>query len=220
MIGTVPPSALQAAPVTYDERGEHRKTITDAISSGSAKPSERPAGPDRLQHLVPRLPALLGLLVGEPARREPGVAQRRPRRDRVAADPVLRVEVGHEPRQRQHRGLGHRVVRHPRGWALAGRRGHVHDHTLAALAHPGQHRLDRADEAHHVQLPHGLPLLLGQLVELGQIRVADVVHEHVDRADLGLRAADQLRGSVRVTEIHGHMQRLAHARALPRGASR
>jgi hypothetical protein len=32
MIGTVPPSALHAAPVTYDARSEHRKTITAAIS--------------------------------------------------------------------------------------------------------------------------------------------------------------------------------------------
>src|SRR5690349_11670393 len=34
--GTVPPSTPQAAPVTYDARGEHRKAITAAISSGSA----------------------------------------------------------------------------------------------------------------------------------------------------------------------------------------
>ena len=44
MIGTVPPSALQAAPVTYDARSEPRKTITAAISSGRAsRPSGRPA---------------------------------------------------------------------------------------------------------------------------------------------------------------------------------
>src|SRR6478736_4698926 len=33
--GTVPPSALQAAPVTYEDRGEHRKAITAAIWSAS-----------------------------------------------------------------------------------------------------------------------------------------------------------------------------------------
>ena len=44
MIGTVPPSALQAAPVTYDARSEQRKTMTEAISSGRAsRPSGRPA---------------------------------------------------------------------------------------------------------------------------------------------------------------------------------
>src|SRR3954470_710095 len=44
MIGTVPPSALHAAPVTYDARGEHKNATTEAISSGSARrPSGRPA---------------------------------------------------------------------------------------------------------------------------------------------------------------------------------
>src|SRR5204862_6296218 len=44
MIGTVPPSALHAAPVTYEARSEQRKAITEAISSGSAsRPSGRPA---------------------------------------------------------------------------------------------------------------------------------------------------------------------------------
>ena len=44
MMGTVPPSALHAAPVTYEARSEQRKTITDAISSGRAsRPSGRPA---------------------------------------------------------------------------------------------------------------------------------------------------------------------------------
>ena len=36
MIGTVPPSALHAAPVTYEARSEQRNAITAAISSGSA----------------------------------------------------------------------------------------------------------------------------------------------------------------------------------------
>jgi hypothetical protein len=44
MIGTVPPSADQAAPVTYEARSEARNAITAAISSGSARrPSGRPA---------------------------------------------------------------------------------------------------------------------------------------------------------------------------------
>src|SRR2546423_9903463 len=44
MIGTVPPSALQAEPVTYEARSEHRKQITPAISAGSARrPRGRPA---------------------------------------------------------------------------------------------------------------------------------------------------------------------------------
>ena len=44
MMGTVPPSALQAAPVTYEERSEQRNTITEAISSARAsRPSGLPA---------------------------------------------------------------------------------------------------------------------------------------------------------------------------------
>src|SRR6185312_6853311 len=41
MMGTVPPSALHAAPVTYEARSEHRNTTTEAISSGWAS---RPSG--------------------------------------------------------------------------------------------------------------------------------------------------------------------------------
>ena len=83
MIGTVPPSALHAAPVTYDARSEQRKTITAAISSGRASRPERPPGADLREHLVS-----VALLLGEPARAEPGVGRRRPRRDGVAADAV------------------------------------------------------------------------------------------------------------------------------------
>jgi hypothetical protein len=61
MIGTVPPSALQAAPVTYDVRSEQRKTITAAISSGSAsRPSGRPAPTDLGEHLIARALLLVG----------------------------------------------------------------------------------------------------------------------------------------------------------------
>ena len=63
MIGTVPPSALHAAPVTYEARSEQRKTTTLAISSGVAETSERPPRADLLEHLV----AVTALLVGEPA---------------------------------------------------------------------------------------------------------------------------------------------------------
>ena len=67
MIGTVPPSALQAAPVTYEARSEQRKAITAAISLGLGEPAERPARADRGEHLVARLACARGLLVGEPA---------------------------------------------------------------------------------------------------------------------------------------------------------
>jgi len=53
-------------------RSEHRKTITAAISSGSA--SRRAGGLSLpLEHVVARLSGALRLLVGEAAGREPGL---------------------------------------------------------------------------------------------------------------------------------------------------
>ena len=84
MIGTVPPSTDQAAPVTYARAAEQRNTITAAISPGSAsRPSGRPAA-DLRQHLV-----AVALLLGEPALAEPRLGRGRPRRHGVAADAVL-----------------------------------------------------------------------------------------------------------------------------------
>ena len=57
--------------------------------------------------------------------------------------PVLRVEVGDEPREREHGRLRDRVVRHPGRRALARRRGDVDDRAGAALAHAGQRGADR-----------------------------------------------------------------------------
>ena len=78
--------------------------------------------------------------------------------DGVAADPVLRVQVGDEPREREHGRLRHGVVRHPRRGPLPGGRGDVDDHAAAALAHPRQRSADRPHVAHDVELPHLVPL--------------------------------------------------------------
>ena len=43
MIGTVPPSALHAAPVTYDARSEQRKAIARDLV-GLREPAERSTG--------------------------------------------------------------------------------------------------------------------------------------------------------------------------------
>ena len=127
MIGTVPPSALQAAPVTYEERSEQRNTITEAISSGASESSERPSRADLREHLV-----TIALLIRKTAVTEPCVRLGRPGRDGVAADAVLCVQVGDETRQRQDRGLRDRVVRHAGGRPLAGGRGDVDDDTAAS----------------------------------------------------------------------------------------
>ena len=55
--------------------------------------------------------------------------------------------------------------------------------------HRRQHGADRADVAHDVQLPELVPLLVGDLLERALVRDADVVHEHVDAAELGFGLA-------------------------------
>ena len=75
MIGTVPPSALHAAPVTYDgavgaEEDDHGGDLL-----GLGEPAERPAGADLREHLV----AVAALLVGESALAQPRVGRGRAR---------------------------------------------------------------------------------------------------------------------------------------------
>ena len=207
MIGTVPPSALQAAPVTYDARSEARKAITAAISSGSARrPNGRP---------LPTASSTSSWTYrrGPPAGRQghPRRAMHRRRRsgrDRVAADPIPGIEIRHEPGGQRGR-LRDRIVRHRGRGPLPGSRRNVHHYAATPLAHPRQDRANRPDEAHHVQLPHLVPLLVGDLVERKLIRDADVVHEHVDRPELGLGLADQHGGRIRFGEIAGHTERSA-----------
>ena len=111
-----------------------------AISSGSAsRPSGRPA-PTFGEHLV----AAAALLVGEASSPSHGVGRGRPGRDCVAADSVARVEVGDEPREREHGRLRHRVVRHPGRRPLARGRGDVDDHAPRAPADAGARRGSRA----------------------------------------------------------------------------
>jgi len=43
------------------------------------------------------------------------------------------------------------------------------------MLHSGKNGADTADVAHDVQLPHGIPLLVGQLLESDLIGLADVV---------------------------------------------
>ena len=64
MIGTVPPSADQAAPVTYEARVGAGGTRSRGDLLGLGQPPQRPAGADLREHLV-----AVALLLREPARR-------------------------------------------------------------------------------------------------------------------------------------------------------
>ncbi len=65
MIGTVPPSALHAAPVTYEApvRAEERDHVRDLL--GLREAAQRPALRDGLEHLLAGLAGPGRLLVGE-----------------------------------------------------------------------------------------------------------------------------------------------------------
>ena len=183
MTGTVPPSALHAAPVTYDDRSEHRKTITAAISSGvPSRPSGRPAD-DLCEHRL-----AVALLVGQATVADPRLAGGGSRRDRVAAHPVLRVHVRHQPRERQQPGLHHGVLGQRRGRPLAGGRRHVDDRASPALDEQRQHRACGSDRAHQVQLERSLPVRVRQLGQRANRRPADVVDEAVHLPEARVRS--------------------------------
>ena len=74
-----------------------------------------------------------------------------------------------------------------------------------------QRRANRPDVAHHVQLPHLVPLRVRDRIEVGLVCEPDVVYQAIDRADLtGL--ANELRGSIRICKVAGHVQGLADSR--------
>ena len=108
MIGTVPPSADQAAPVTYEARSEQQEDDHGGDLLRLGEPAERPPRADLREHLLAARPAGRR---GRPrrARRRspsgPGVTALQ----RIA---VAGVEVGDEARVGEHRRLHHRVVRH------------------------------------------------------------------------------------------------------------
>ena len=160
MIGTVPPSTLQAAPVTYDARSEQRNTITAAISSGSARrPRGRPAA-DPGEHSV-----ALALLIGEAALAEPGLGPGRAGRDRVAADPVGRVASA----TRREYDSSPAFITEYSGSVRDGRlrrgRRDVDDRAATLLAHHRQRRASRSHRGHQVELERRLPVGVGELVE-------------------------------------------------------
>ncbi len=114
----------------------------------------------------------LGGLVEKATGFHPQLRLGRTRTNGVHEDTMLCVRVGEHPRQRQLRRLGDRVFRgHPR-WPLGGRRADVDDPSPSALGHAWSRRAHRPHRCHHVQLPGGLPVLVGDLVEGAPLRGA------------------------------------------------
>ncbi len=203
MIGTVPPSALHAAPgdVGGSLGREERDHGGDLLRLGES--AERPAGADLREHL-----RALSLLIGETAVAEPGVRRRRAGRDRVAADPVGGVGVGNEPGERQDSRLRDRVVRHPHRRTLPRSRGDVDDRAPAGTQ-VRQCRPDRPDVAHHVQVPRRVPVRVRHVLEGGVDREADVVHQDVEAAERTGGVGDDACRCGGVGEIRLHVRLLA-----------
>ena len=205
MMATVPPSADHAAPVTVLARSLHRKTITSAISSGSAR---RPSGTlaawasSASSRVTPRASAAWS---ASPPAVRPQLGGDRAGRDGVDEHAVGGEAVGEDARQRQLGGLGHRVggVRQRR--ALARRRGHVDDPPAAARGHPRRGRAHEAHRRHHVQLPLRAPVLVGELVERPREARAGVVDEHVDAAHLLGAGGDDALVDLGVGDVGGEV---------------
>ena len=171
MIGTVPPSALHAAPVTYDERGRAQKDDHRGDLARLGEPAERPPRADLREHLV-----AVALLVGESAVAEPRLRRGRAGSHGVAADPVLRVEVGDEAREGQHRRLHDRVVRHPGRRALS-RPSTRRSRSLRSRARASSGSAARVARTALIRLSSHdrLPVGVGRLVEPPDPGAADVV---------------------------------------------
>ncbi len=184
MIGTVPPSTDQAAPVTYEARGDRRNTITSAISPGSARrPSGLPAA--TFARTSSRSPCCSASPPAPSQMRGRG----RPGRHGVATDPVAGVHVCDKPRVREQRRLQHRVVGHAERRALRCCRRHVDDRR--PRPHVRQRSARGAHGGHQVELERLLPVVVGELAELADVRSAGVVDEAVDAAEALDRGGDE-----------------------------
>ena len=145
------------------------------------------------------LPDTAARLVGQPAGRQPGRRARRAGSDGVAADAVAGVDVGHQPRQRQERGLRHRVLGHAGAGTLSRGRRDVDDGGVLGATQVRQRRPYAAHVAHHVGVPCRLPLGVVDLLERADLGDADVVDQPVQAAQrrdrLGDRGAAPARAS-------------------------
>ena len=114
-----------------------------------------------------------------------------PGADRVDEHAGARVAVGEEARERELGGLGDRVLAASAGRrALAGGRGDVDDAAPAALGHRRERLAHQPHRRHHVELPGGVPVVVGHVVEVAPRRRAGVVDDHVDLAEALLGRGD------------------------------
>ena len=88
----------------------------------------------------------------------------------------------------------------------------------AASSQQRQRRTDRADVAHDVELPVGVPLLVGDVLEPRLPRDADVVHEHVEPAERSRRVAHGSLGLARASQVGHDVRGLADAGRVPSSA--
>ena len=161
--------------------------MTAAISSGSAK---RPSGTfacaaaSACSRVTPRAAAAWS--ASPPSASHSGEVAG-PGRDGVDEHAVADVAIGVVARQRQLRGLRHRVgdVRQRR--ALARRRADVDDPPAARGGHPRRGRAHEPHRAHDVELPLALPVVVGELLERAHEARAGVVDEHVDGPEAARR---------------------------------
>ena len=75
---------------------------------------------------------------------------------------------------------------------------------------PGEDGFDRTHVAHDVQLPHGGPVLVRQLLEARLVGDSDVVHEAVHPPEGLLGCVHELARGRRHGEVERDVQRLTH----------
>jgi hypothetical protein len=111
--------------------------------------------------------------------------------DRVHGDAGPRAFLRQRLGEAQVAGLGGGIVGLPRLPLLSVDRRDVDDAAELAVTHARPQRMGHVEQAGQVGVDHLFPLLPGRhLVEHRVAGDAGIVHQHVDRADLGLDLGD------------------------------